>query len=628
MAEVYNQQSNLSIEEIKLVNCLAEALDSYSSIYIVPRLIPGNYDIIVDMGHRNIALLIQTCTWNIQNFLYIEDKYWIKQVEDEYFQELSPFVKINVQRKNYLYEKFDNTILSCEIDGIDLKRAFIPIVYFPNTTEKDLISFLKDDLKELHWNNFLGKDTLDIPSKLLNKINRCIIKRRIIPNEKMSICLQRFLNPDAVQDCTSIPYETYTNKQKEIINDFIYKRKEMCIKGPAGSGKSQLLAKIKTLIDEKGKHSIFITYNITLKRYIKFLQNKTDNNITEKIDPLFDSIMHYHTFLYALLSDLGIYLSNIKEYDKDWSKRITKELPEERKFNVIIVDEAQDYKKNWVKNIRASLKKDGKIIFAGDIQQNIYHWEEDDARTETINNSFYTGVTGAPRRLEQQSFRLPEKIASLCNNFASQFLPQYKEYPIEPMSSLFNNDVNIFYQEIISFSDEDIGKNIFKTLSSTKFTDKNFSNVSIIGEDVLSLRKIDQYFRKIKNIETMTIFETQEEYEKLKEKYKTQKELEKFLYTIRKNKKIYFNPYLSKLKLCTIQSFKGWESENVILILPIDFPLDDYDKESYYISRDELIYTALSRATKNLFIIDPGCLKYQEFFRNYPDVIKDSSPIL
>ena len=66
------------------------------------------------------------------------------------------------------------------------------------------------------------------------------------------------------------------------------------------------------------------------------------------------------------------------------------------------------------------------------------------------------------------------------------------------------------------------------------------------------------------------------------------------------------------LKLSTIQSFKGWESPSVIVIL-----------EDNYISREtgfmpmcmENIYTAITRARENLYVINIGNNYYDSFFR-------------
>lgn len=64
--------------------------------------------------------------------------------------------------------------------------------------------------------------------------------------------------------------------------------------------------------------------------------------------------------------------------------------------------------------------------------------------------------------------------------------------------------------------------------------------------------------------------------------------------------------------MATIHSFKGWESPNIILILQSEELANDmYDNIK---SSPELIYTGITRAKRNLFILNMGNLKYHEFF--------------
>lgn len=62
------------------------------------------------------------------------------------------------------------------------------------------------------------------------------------------------------------------------------------------------------------------------------------------------------------------------------------------------------------------------------------------------------------------------------------------------------------------------------------------------------------------------------------------------------------------LKLSTIYSYKGWEADNIFLV--IQRPSKTSDAENY----PELIYTAITRAKKNLYIINLGNEKYHPFF--------------
>ena len=71
-----------------------------------------------------------------------------------------------------------------------------------------------------------------------------------------------------------------------------------------------------------------------------------------------------------------------------------------------------------------------------------------------------------------------------------------------------------------------------------------------------------------------------------------------------------FTMQTNNLKLSTIQSFKGWEAPTVICIIQNDRYSDDN-----VILSHELVYTGITRAKENLFVINIGNNKYHDFFK-------------
>ena len=116
----------------------------------------------------------------------------------------------------------------------------------------------------------------------------------------------------------------------------------------------------------------------------------------------------------------------------------------------------------------------------------------------------------------------------------------------------------------------------------------------------------------------MTNFESAEEYENLIHAQTAPNHFQKDLTEIRRAAKTHFTTDTDDMKLSTIHSFKGWESESVILILQPEMS-DNVRPNGYYIQeRDNtpaLIYTALTRAKCNLFILNLGNTKYHSFFQ-------------
>jgi len=81
--------------------------------------------------------------------------------------------------------------------------------------------------------------------------------------------------------------------------------------------------------------------------------------------------------------------------------------------------------------------------------------------------------------------------------------------------------------------------------------------------------------------------------------------------TIRENKKIHFWMNTGTIKVSTINSFKGWESDVVFLIVEPKYSISNKFNESF----DELLYTGITRCKKNLTIINFGNIEYDSKIR-------------
>lgn len=87
---------------------------------------------------------------------------------------------------------------------------------------------------------------------------------------------------------------------------------------------------------------------------------------------------------------------------------------------------------------------------------------------------------------------------------------------------------------------------------------------------------------------------------------------------IRDNKKLHFWMNSGTIKISTINSFKGWESEVVFLILEKKYE----SSTSFNMSFDELLYTGLTRCRRNLVIINFGNEEYDKKMRPLINSIK------
>ena len=109
--------------------------------------------------------------------------------------------------------------------------------------------------------------------------------------------------------------------------------------------------------------------------------------------------------------------------------------------------------------------------------------------------------------------------------------------------------------------------------------------------------------------------ETKEQYEQLK--INNAEHLKEDLEDIRRVAKVHFTILTDGIKYASIQSFKGWESNTIILIIPT--LTNNFQDNVYAVTPQEninaLIYTAITRARQNLFVINLGNAQYDSFFQ-------------
>lgn len=87
---------------------------------------------------------------------------------------------------------------------------------------------------------------------------------------------------------------------------------------------------------------------------------------------------------------------------------------------------------------------------------------------------------------------------------------------------------------------------------------------------------------------------------------------------IQDNKKLHFWMNSGTIKVSTINSFKGWESEVIFLILEPKYDITT----SFNLSFDELLYTGLTRCRRNLVIINFGNKEYDGKIKPLIDAVK------
>jgi len=120
-------------------------------------------------------------------------------------------------------------------------------------------------------------------------------------------------------------------------------------------------------------------------------------------------------------------------------------------------------------------------------------------------------------------------------------------------------------------------------------------NPTVLGSAVDVLRGVEKLYRDKTGLDTETMFLRAGEIDVYK------KESAEWLEEkTERGKKLHFDPTREVVKFCTVHSYKGFESETIIAII----------SPSASKTEEEIIYTALTRACTNLFIINFGKTKY------------------
>ena len=387
------------------------------------------------------------------------------------------------------------------------------------------------------------------------------------------------------------------------------------IKGVAGSGKTQVLvwravnAQVRT-----GGRILILTFNLTLVNYIKYRMNQVaaDFNWAQ-----FD-ITNYHQFFKSQANN-----HNIRPKIEDWNNPKFFENIDTLKYDAIFFDEAQDYKYEWfLLATNYFLKEGGEFVVFGDGRQNIYGRQQDEEHQPRV-----PGILGRWNNINEKTnntFRIENpEIIRLSSLFQKTFFQH-----IEPLAQQTDMPFEEFYTKYWNvgkdISAEKLCSNIMWIINEYGL---NKRDVSVISQSCDILRDIEDVYIKHGGKQPITTFENTEEYINIVKdcsiKYGDnclmkcpkkntincpKRDVEK----MRRVKKLHFTVSNEEIKMATIHSFKGWESPNIILILQSEELANDmYDNIK---SSPELIYTGITRAKRNLFILNMGNLKYHEFF--------------
>lgn len=382
------------------------------------------------------------------------------------------------------------------------------------------------------------------------------------------------------------------------------------ISGVAGSGKTQVLAfRAVNAMKRTGGDVLVLTYNITLANYLKLRLSEIREDFSwGKID-----IYPYHQFFRIRARECQLHV-NFDSYEDETFFTNSKN---HKRYSAIFVDEAQDYTTEWLHIIMQNflLEPNGEVVVFGDSKQNVYQ------RPLDTNGDIRLGVIGGQwnRQLTTSRRFTNSRLANLATAFQTQFMPNL------PIDNIAAEDTmsNTFNFQILTYNDmrqnstiDALVTNIITIISNDNNEARDFV---VLASSTKLLRSIDTLYRQRTNEQTEITFISTEALERLKQIHHVTDEkaanwkFNRDFEALERTRKQLFTTDKRCLKISTIQSFKGWESPSVIVILESDFALHN---TTFRPMSPQTIYTAITRARENMYIINIGNDTYHNFFYN------------
>lgn len=355
------------------------------------------------------------------------------------------------------------------------------------------------------------------------------------------------------------------------------------IKGPAGSGKSVVLAARAANLVSQGKDVLVVSFNITLLNYLADLAVRNEPASRKSA-----TWLNFHGWCKRVCQETD----HEEEYRALWRREhdepvgmddpARNDLPNEplcelvggiidndtvgrvRRYDAILVDEGQDILPEWWSVLRKVCKPEGEMVLVADATQDVYGT----ARSWTDDAMQGAGFSGPWAQLPV-SYRLPVGLIDRARSFARAFLPSefvelpnpiQKELDIEPCHLRW---VQTTLEEAAAVCEQEI----YSLISTGTASELSMSDVTLlVGSQAAGLEVLSYLDQKgVKYIDTFGLARDS------------------------RRKKLAFFMGDARVKVTTIYSFKGWEARAIIV--RVDRAKNERDLA--------LLYTGLTRLKRH-----------------------------
>lgn len=558
--ENINPRDKRTEGEEKLLNVLKNSprFDGWT-VFEQPHIDSIKPDFIL-LNPKKGVIIIEVKDWNLDLDIY-ESGGYIKGTDGRLHKK-DPVEQVETYKNCILKSDLNNSEDFVSKNN-DYYGCIETVVYFHGASKEQALSFCS--------NNRYTKIWTDCDIDNINDINKKLDHRQY--TWALEVIQSKYNKDGLLENMVSqliknLQYADYNYERKapfKLVGEQLElaKLKQNSIRrwgGVAGAGKSLVLAEKAARALKKDYRVLILTYNITLRHYLKDLCSqqfglydrwKLKQNL---------SVLYFHEFLKVVAASYCIKLPyneldihNNKDYDftKDWIKCLENfmelnPLPYELKYDYILIDEGQDFRGDWIRFLEKFYTKKGELFIVYDKAQDLYEhgiWIEDRQETKNI------GFRGQPGSLKY-SYRMPEEI-------------------IEKIG-LIRKELGIAGEDIL------IPKNNSTQISL--LSKMEWTNCDINSEDD-KLNKINSKIKELREnnqLEDITILTTNENTGVDIVKFFMNKGIKvSHVYDMnkkkneknRRNEKWKFRGGTGRLKICSYHSYKGWQTPNIILVL-------------------------------------------------------------
>lgn len=640
LSVIENMKTQPTEGEWKLLRFLAENYDNSYEVYFQPFLNEARPDVVL-MRKGGGVMIFEVKDWNLSNYKSTPSGTWIVKANGDKMR-FTPVRQV-ASYKEKIYSLNSSELFQLRtIEGESRCWSVVNCaVFFHKSSEaqvRDLCypqNITEKNKKFLRYITLLGDDSLT--KKKMDGIfyKNFIARQSYYFTDDVYHDLRRLFKPDIHTVEQGIKYDL-SPAQVELSTSVAGARKR--IKGVAGAGKSFVLARRAINAHKRtGGNVLILTYNITLKNYL----HDRMSEVRENFDWGCFHIENYHQLFNSMLARCSKTVPDIARAkhpelfkgcdEDDVEKNARVSLPESvleevyadgsifngheaelTKYDVILIDEAQDYREEWVRIIMKFVANEGaEVVAFADEKQNVYERMLDENKFPVIPIT-----TGPWDRKLNTSYRLNTKISELAKLYQNKnFLGKYDldEHfaPAQQLELIFGRS-HIEYHSLPALSEGSYLKSLANYIRQLiKAYELHMNDVTVLSSSVDLVRKLGDVYSKLTKEKVNCMCETQEEFDKMSGDRIKIKEARRF-------KKQNFWQNTGRVSFSSIHSFKGLESTAVILIVG-DGVVDNGDNSTpinLVESQFELTYVGVTRARNYLFVINIGDEKYDKFFNS------------